>query len=214
MRNYGVAWGVSVFFVTAFSACGKDPEQGTSEVAHAPVGITAPAPAPPPPPPPEPSPLETLLATPSFPSAIELVKPEMTDTDDETSPGALMLGLWASEHLKLADVVVRKNETSFALVRKDSDASRGKRMCISGTIIQIAKQKAAARSLWSGLMLSGYTEIVSFIAAGSTGSLVQQSRARLCGVVIGTYDYSNSAGGKGHAVSLVGMFDLPDNRDD
>lgn len=50
-------------------------------------------------------------------------------------------------------------------------------------------------------------------SAGSTATLVQQSRARLCGVVIGTYDYSNSAGGKGHAVSLVGMFDLAENRE-
>jgi hypothetical protein len=210
MWNSGVVCGVSAVILIASSACSKDAEpQRTAEASSAPA-VAAPAPAPPPPP--EPSPLEKLLATPSLADAIELARPEMTDTNDETSHGAIMLGLWAAQRLQLADVVVPKNETSFALVRKDSDASRGKRMCIRGTIIQIAKEKAGTSTLWTGLLLSGHSEIASFIAAGSTGDLVQRSRARLCGVVIGTYDYSNSAGGKGHAVSLVGMFDLPENR--
>ena len=212
MQNTGVLWGSTLaVLLTVAGACSKETERAqTTEAAGAPA---VEPPAPPPAPPPEPSPLEKLLATPSLADAIELVRPEMTDTDDETSPGAIMLGLWASEHLKLADVNVRKNETSFPLVRKDSDASRGKRMCIRGRLIQISKEKAGARTLWTGLMLIGYSEIASFIAAGSTGNLVQNSRARLCGVVIGTYDYSNSAGGKGHAVSMVGMFDLAANRD-
>jgi hypothetical protein len=200
---------VSALLLIALGACSKEPEnQRTAEAASAPAVDVAAAP---PAPPPEPSPLEKLLATPSLADAIELVKPQMSDTDDDTSPGAIMLGVWAAAHLTFEDVAVRKNETSFALVRKDSDANRGKRMCIRGTIIQIAKEKVGAGAVWTGLMLSGYSEITSYIAAGSTGNLVQQSRARLCGVVIGTYDYSNSAGGKGHAVSLVGMFDLPDN---
>lgn len=214
MQINGVLWGsLLAVLLTAAGACSKEPET-QQKAAEAAGGVVAEVPAPAPAPPPEPSPLEKLLATPSLADAIELVKAKMTDTDDETSPGAIMLALWASEHLELDDVRVRKNETSFPLVRKDSDASRGKRMCIRGRIIQIAKEKAGERTLWSGLMLSGYSEIASFIAAGSTGNLVQNSRARLCGIVIGTYDYSNSGGGKGHAVSLVGMFDLPENRDD
>ena len=140
------------------------------------------------------------------------VKDKMSDTDDETSPGALLLALWSSDRLKWPDVAVAKNETSFALIRKDSDANRGKRMCIRGQIIQIQKEKGDGMSLFSGLMLAGSGDITSFIAAGNTGALVARSRTRLCGVVIGTYDYSNSGGGKGHAISLVGMFDLPENR--
>lgn len=144
--------------------------------------------------------------------AVDAVREQMTDTDDESSPGALLLGLWSMKHLTWDQVAVARNETSFKVVRKDSDASRGKRMCISGRLIQIAKEKLDDGALFVGLMLTGYSEITRFIAAGSTGDLVENSRARLCGVVIGTYDYSNSGGGKGHAISVVGMFDLPENR--
>jgi hypothetical protein len=183
---------------------------------HAPIAQRSP-----PPPPPAPSPLEVLLSKATISEAIEQVKDQMSDTNDETSPGAVMLALWAANHLQWTDVAVPKNETSFALVRKDPDANRGKRMCVSGTIIQIEKEKAGSpdgdvahlvSTLWTGLLLSGNKNIVSFIAAGSTGELVEDSNARFCGVVIGTYDYANSGGGEGHAVSLVGMFDLPENR--
>jgi len=158
------------------------------------------------------SPRQLLMSKTTLAEAVATVRSEMTDTDDSTSPGAVLLALWAVKHLKWADVAVAKNETSPALVRKDSDASRGKRMCVRGRLIQIQKENVDGGAVFSGLLLSGYTEITSFIVAGSTGELVAQSRARLCGVVIGTYDYSNSAGGKGHAISLVGMFDLPENR--
>lgn len=36
--------------------------------------------------------------------------------------------------------------------------------------------------------------------------------ARFCGVVTGLYDDSNSGVGVGHAVQMVGMFDLPENK--
>jgi hypothetical protein len=136
----------------------------------------------------------------------------MSDTDDETSRGALMLALWANTRLRWSDVAVDKNETSFALIRKDSDASRGKRLCIRGTLIQIQKEGGGDATFFTGLMLTGNSQLASFIAVGSTGELVERRSARFCGVVIGRYDYSNSGGGKGHAVSVVGMFDLPENR--
>ena len=130
----------------------------------------------------------------------------MTDTADETSPGALLLGLWAARHLRWSDVAIAKNETTFALIHKDSDSARGKRLCFNSQVIQIGKEKADEASVFTGLLLSGGAQIASFIAAGSTGDLVENSYARFCGVVIGTYDYSNSGGGTGHAISVVGMF--------
>ncbi len=147
----------------------------------------------------------------TLPEAVDHLRSQMTDTDDQTSPGAVMLGLWSMTRMKWADVAVAKNETSFKLVRKDSDASRGKRMCVRGQLIQIQKEKVGDGGVFTGLLLSGYSEIYSFIAVGSTGELVGTSRARFCGVVIGNYEYSNSGGGKGHAISIVGMFDLPEN---
>ncbi len=60
--------------------------------------------------------------------------------------------------------------------------------------------------------MSNGGNIYRFLAAGSSGTLVPQSYGRFCGVVTGTYDYSNSGGGTGHAVEMVGMFDLPENK--
>lgn len=142
--------------------------------------------------------------------ALRLALPLMDDTLNKESDGAVMLALWASDHMKWADVAVAKNETSIAKILKDSDANRGKRMCLSGSIIQIAKQRGT--DLYSGLLNGFYgAGIVRFFVAGDTGDLVEDSETRLCGVATGRYVYSNSGGGTTHAVSLVGMFDLPKN---
>lgn len=161
----------------------------------------------------EPTPLEVIQTKVTLTGAIEYARPLMSDTVDEASPGALLLALWSARKLTWPELAVSKNETSFARVRKDSDAERGKRMCVKGRIIQITKDATAGETMFIGLMLLGYTEIARFYAVGDTGDLVDNSRARFCGVVTGTYDYANSAGGTGHAVSLVGMFDLPGNHD-
>lgn len=196
------------------SACDNEGTTAASpSVANAPSpAVRTSEEAPPPAPDAEPSKLELLMAKASLAEAIEAVKGDMTDTDDEPSRGAVFLALWATKHLAWSDVAVAQNETSFALVRKDSDAARGKRMCVRGQLIQIRKETVGAATLFDGLMLINYSDIVKFVVVGSTGDLVQQSRARLCGVVTGTYDYANSGGGKGHAISVVGMFDLPANR--
>jgi hypothetical protein len=155
----------------------------------------------------------SLMAKTAFTDALQVVRPAMGDAPrGQWSRGGLLLALWASTHLRWQDVEVGKNETSFALVRKDSEEARGKRMCTSGNLVQIEKEGTGATKAYSGLLINDYGNIFSFYVAGSTGELVARSRARLCGVVIGTYDYPNSAGGEGHAVALVGMFDLPENR--
>jgi hypothetical protein len=202
-------WPWVILLAASMGACSRSDQPGHRTASSPPgaratgdVEATA-APAAP-----APSPIDRLLAITDLEPAIAQVKPEMTDTDDEVSPGALMLTIWAAAHLRWSDVAVRRNETSFALVHKDPDAARGKRMCARGMIIQIQKEDLGEAAAFSGLLLSGYSHILSFFAVGSTGELVERSHARFCGVVIGTYDYSNSGGGKGHAVSMVGMFDL------
>jgi hypothetical protein len=139
----------------------------------------------------------------------------MTDTANDDSDGTMLFAAWASNHMRWTDVAVTKDETTYALTRKDSDEARGKRLCASGSIIQIEVHKLKDQGigkLATGLLMSYGGNIFEFMAAGSTGDLVQNSQARLCGVVTGTYDYTNSAGGTGHAVTVVGMFDLPENK--
>jgi hypothetical protein len=191
--------------------CNQKTSAGRADGGNS-AGPSAVAAAPAPPPPAE-SPADHIMKLSDFADVLAYATPMMEDTDDKDSDGAVLLAVWASKRMKWTDVAVAKNETTFALVRKDPDEARGKRLCTSGTIIQIEVQKlSGGGKLSEGLLMTWSSNIYNFLAAGSSGELVQQNQARFCGVVTGKYDYSNSGGGKGHAVSLVGMFDLPANK--
>ena len=196
----------AVVTVVVSVGCEDRPANARSGSA-VPPPVVEPAPTPAPP-----TPLEVIRRSETLADAISVARPLMTDTHDEHSGGTLLLTAWAADHLRWADVAVGRDETSFALVKKDVDAARGKRMCVTGRIIQIAKQTLDAATFFDGLMFGARGDILSFFAVASTGELVEGSPARFCGVVTGKYDYSNSGGGTGHAVESVGMFDLRDNR--
>ena len=188
--------------------CSRATATADPAASAAPVPVAAPAPTK--------SPQEVLTekigtAT-TLEQALTLAKPIMGDSSNETDVGAKLLALWAMNHMKWSDVGVAEDETSHALARKDSDEARGKRLCTTGTVIQIESLKSATGKYFTGLTMTGAGNIFHFTAVGSSGTLVARSSARLCGVVTGLYDYSNSGGGVGHAVELVGMFDLPENK--
>lgn len=190
-----------------FVGCDKD--KGDTKVET--PSSASPAPVKPAPPP-EPSPLEKLLATDDFEAALEIVVPMMNDSANEIDPGARVFALWAQRRMKWTDVYVEKDETSLKLVKKDSDAARGKRLCYSGTIVQISKaHQRGERPLWHGILMTNRRDVIQFYAAGSSGELVDGKRARICAVVTGNYSYGNAGGGTTHAVSVVGMFKLPEN---
>lgn len=133
----------------------------------------------------------------------------MDDTTEDVSVGALLLAVWSNDKMRWADVAVPRNETSFGKIKKDPDAARGRRMCIRGTVVQISK---ALGSMYSGVFGTDDYNFVRYEAAGSTGELIERSRARLCGVVTGVLTYRSAGGRTIHAVHMVGMFDLPENR--
>ena len=145
-------------------------------------------------------------------AALAIATPRMSDTFNKVDEGTALLSVWSIKGLKWSDVSVAKNETSFASVMKDPDEARGKRMCVSGSLIEIAVEKTDAGKVFDGLLHDYSSNLYKFSAVGSTGELVARSQARLCGIITGKYDYSNSGGGTGHAVKLVGMFDLPANK--
>jgi len=161
--------------------------------------------------PPVPTPLEEVQSKKTFAEALAFSKPKFQDTQNKADAGALLLAAWMADKKAWADINALP-ETSVAKVLKDSDEERGKRLCASGTIIEIAKTKTDVAKLWDGGMATNDGKIIRFIAAGSTGELVERSNARFCGVMTGRDSYSNSGGGTTHAVRVVGMFDLPDNR--
>lgn len=150
----------------------------------------------------------------SLEDAIAKTKPEMKDFNDiEISKGAAVFAYWASEHLKWADL--QKTEGSkHALVMKDPDTERGKKLCTNASIVEIQVDNTMPNKvkIYTGGLFDSSMRIYRFIAVGSTGELVANSNAKFCGIITGKNDYTNSAGGVGHAVHLVGMFDLPENK--
>ena len=162
-------------------------------------------------PPPKPSPLDQILKQRAVNDAIRVARPFFSDTKDDLSPGAAILAIWGSRHMLWTDLNSLP-ETKWAMVMKDPEAERGKRICGRGSIVEISTDRTTGEPIYyGGLMLPGY-HVLRFAAVGSTGELVQDSPARFCGVAIGTQSYSNSAGGMSHAVYAVGMFDLVENR--
>ena len=185
----------------ALSACG--PSQQTANVASAARVEPAPKPAAPALPPPP----ENLRA------AIATARPFMTDTrDGDLDQGSAALAFWSVERLKwseLQEIPTGK----YAMVMKDSDSQRGSRICTSGRIIEIAVDNTVpGGKIFLGGMYDDAGHIYRFIAVRSTGEIVANSRAKFCGIVTGQKHYQNSAGGVAHAVHLVGMFDLPENK--
>jgi hypothetical protein len=160
-----------------------------------------------------PNPLDVIATKTTLADALAVAKPLMEiDKPGDSSPGTFLLALWSLEHLRWQDVALSRDETSYAKVRKDIDAERTKRLCVPGTIIQIEAFKQHNGTLFGGLMLSEGGNLFHFNGVQSSGDLVERSSARFCGIVTGKYDYANSAGGEGHAIDVVGMFDLPQNR--
>lgn len=155
---------------------------------------------------------DIVLAANSLSEVLSILKgsnTNLSDSENELDPGTFLLAFWAKEKLSLAAVDVKKDETSYKLVQKDPGRERGKRACVRGRIIQIER---AMEGLYEGLMFDQSQNVYKFYAARDTGEIVQGSWTRFCGVVAGKHMYSNSGGGTTHAVTMVGVFDLPSNK--
>jgi len=155
--------------------------------------------------------VDKLLDPSQSPNAMGAIRAGFTDTQNRISDAAIIFAMWASKRLTWRDFYVEDDETTIAKVMKDSDESRGKRMCYGGQVIQILVNKTKYGKIAEGLLMTGDMKFLSFLAVGSTGDLVERSRGRFCGVVTGRYSFANSAGGTTHSVQVVGMFDLPEN---
>lgn len=160
---------------------------------------------------PAPEPKVVELTWDTLPEAVDGALPLMSDEYNALSPGAVTLGKWAMQGMHWVDLRALPR-TRRALVMKSSEKERGKVICASGSIIEIQSQTRGDREYSVGGIFDDEGGIYRFLNVGSTGELVEHSRATLCGVVIGRFDYQNSMNGTAHAIQLVGMFDLPENR--
>lgn len=130
----------------------------------------------------------------------------------DVSKGAAILALWGASDMKwneLQEVPSGK----YGLVMKDPDSQRGQKLCTSAKVIEITLDRTLPdKKIFTGGMYDDDGRVYRFIALGSTGEIMAHSYARFCGVITGQQHYPNSAGGMAHAVHLVGMFDLPENK--
>lgn len=78
--------------------------------------------------------------------AIAFAKPFMSDTADRLDEGSALLTLWCSQHLTWAALNALP-ETTAAEFQKDPDDERGKRMCVSGTIVEIRAERTLAQRM-------------------------------------------------------------------
>lgn len=100
--------------------------------------------------PPPPTPFERIQAAPNLRAAFAIAKPEMVDPRDDEGKGTLLFLAWAARSMVWSDVGVAQDESSYALVMKDADEERGKRMCVPGNLIQISVEKADAGKVHIG----------------------------------------------------------------
>lgn len=155
--------------------------------------------------------LQALRDVNGFGAALTLAKLGMSDSNEEVSDGAVWLGMWLDSKGSWPDVEPSHDETSVGKVKKNSDAERGKRLCARGRVIQIKREGSGDVELYTGNIVTEAGNVVNFIAAWSTGELVEDSYARFCGVVAGNYSFANVSGGQTQSVQMVGAFDLPEN---
>jgi hypothetical protein len=141
--------------------------------------------------------------------ALAETTPFMDDTLNDHSEGTVLLTAWAIKRLKMTDILSLP-ETTRGRVMKDSFATRGSKLCVTGRVSQIQAERVGASTIYLGGIMRSY-EVTRFVAVGDTGTIEEGSRARFCGIVTGRHSYSNTGGGTTIAPQLVGMFDLPTN---
>lgn len=164
-------------------------EPGATAVADAAAIIDAPPPL-----------EEAVLTAPSVAAAAAVIRDRLDE--GAVADGAWLLARYASGRAAWADFHVAEPETSLPLALKDGAAERGKRLCVTGRLLDIARTDLDRRPVYAGALVTADGDTLRFVAVGSTGTLVKRDTGTFCGVVTGRVD---------DAAMAVGMFDLPEN---
>ena len=191
--------------LTVLAGCSKQPNAETNNERMTKPAIAQPVTE-------EKSEVEQLLSINTLPDVIEMVKPTMSDEFDSLPAAAGVLAFWMdNKHTKIGDIKILDSSTRGKIL-KDSYNERGKKLCVSGSIVEIQVDRSSGFTAYHAGIVNNYVDATRLLAIGSTGELVANSNATFCGVVIGKIGFNNAAGGTTNAPYLVGMFDLPENR--
>lgn len=147
-----------------------------------------------------PTPEEAVLAAPSLTAAAAVIRDRLDER--AVADGAWLLARYANGRATWADFHVADAETSLPLALKDGARERGKRLCVTGRLLDIARSDLDQRPVYAGALVTTDGDTLRFVAVGSTGTLVKRDTGTFCGVVTGRVD---------DAAMAVGMFDLPEN---
>ena len=155
---------------------------------------------------------ELLASQDTLSKAVNMIKPTMSDEFDAFPSSAGILASWMNEkNVKISDIRSLESSTRGKIL-KDSFSERGKRLCISATLVEIQVDRSAGFAAYHAGLVNNYTDVTRVLAIGSTGDLVADSNATFCGVIVGKVGFTNASGRTTNAPYLVGMFDLPENR--
>lgn len=139
---------------------------------------------------------------PDLATAIAQAKPSFLDSVDPLAGGATLLAQYAGTRMRWSELG-GVPETTIGHVLRDPDVERGKRLCATGTIDHIERRDVDGRKVYVGRMTTANADAIAFAVAGSVGDIVKRSPASMCGVVTGATS---------NTVTVVGMFDLAENR--
>jgi hypothetical protein len=160
----------------------------------------------------EPTVAELLTNARSLSQAVQIVRPLMKDTDQgEVSVGAAALATWWAPRANLWGELAKMPDSKRAEILKDPTAYRGQKLCVTGTVPQISRDRSVASPVYIGSVVTGGMGVVRFVAVQSTAGVTEGATARFCGIVAGIEEYQNVSGGTTIAVQAVGLFDLPAN---
>lgn len=154
---------------------------------------------------------QQVAAAADLAAVIDVLRPHMGDVrGEEADPAGALLAVNAGDRLTWA-ALKAMGDSERAAIMKDPDAYRGRKLCSRGSIIEIHADRSVNPPVFSGGLMTASWDVVRFIAVHSTGSLVKDSPAHICGIVTGLQSYQNAGGGVTHAVLMTGVFDLPEN---
>lgn len=211
LRN--IVLGLAAMFVLLVVIVASSDDSESSKIDREEVVQKAtPTRVPLPPPPREKTLTERLAEQSSLVGALPIATQLFDNSTNELDTGSALFAIWSNSQLKWFELQ-SVPETKRALVMKDPVAERGKRLCVSGSIVEIQVDRSAGKPIYNGTLMTPGFHAVRYAAVGSTGELVESSAARFCGIVTGIMSYSNAGGGTTHAAYVVGMFDLAENKE-
>lgn len=139
-----------------------------------------------------------------------------SDSPNGVHPSAVKFARWAHGRTTMADFNWKFHpKTTHEAVMRDADLERGKRLCVSGSVVQISGETIDGKRFYeAGIVtnsVKGTLDVTRVVAIGDVTDIFQGREAMFCGIVVGRETYPNTGGGTSHAVRLVGMFVTPAN---